>query len=825
MRNLKKILSLVLALMMVLSLMVTASAADFTDADSINYKEAVEVMSGLGVITGVKNADGSYSFLPQDSLNREAAAKIVAFIKLGGDVDPTLADALTNPFSDVSGWSEKVIKYCYNEGIIDGVGNGKFLPKGELNGYSFAKMLLVAAGIDGEYTGSSWKVNIATAAKKADFLKGLENVSLAATLTREQAAQMAFNAMNYSATGTTSLYVVKTAGGVVLYKGTDALTALVLKQADAGNVLTVETTNTGSLMDVVFKAKSSTATDAFGRTSKTWVSKLDATKVYAELPATPVKTYTTGTTYGKIFSDLGYTQAAQSITLKLFNNSAAGTETTVTKGNTTPVGGQGTLVEVYQTAANAYNVVVIDTYAVKLAAENIVKGVPATATTDAVPAYVWIDLNSDGNKDAGEKFVTSAFKKDDVVLYTVADGALVNVVKADSFSGKVTATAAGAGYFRVDGEKKVLAANNPAVIGTTAGYKYDANTTYTYFVDAYGNVVLAVAGEVATPDVDYIYVISTAAKAASSVPGDLYGEGSSTAAVAQAMVMDLETGTIGVVNQGVVKGTDGKYYYATAAGAASATEVTNQAVAPVEGLYEYTKLADGSIVIGSAATTATVTLKKGVAAVGDKFANASTVVNVLTYTKDAAGNYASVEKTTYTGIANFPATAVTYTNALVAANPTNGVVSSITVVKTADPVVTTPDYAVYAGLGEAGANGQAYAFILNGELVNYYLAQGVTAGEAGVSALTEGDVVALTLTNGALAASAVAKQTALVENEVTYVDDTFMVIGGNVYYFAQGCETYVASDGSYAAGTVEVGDTVEVYGYVDGANYAAYILK
>ena len=821
MRNLKKILSLVLAMMMVLSLMVTASATTFADDEDIdaNYKEAVEVLTGLKVINGVGD-----EFLPKDYLNREAAAKIVAYVKLGGDVDATIAEALNNPFSDVKGWSTNVIKYCYSEGIVDGVGDGKFLPKDYLTGYAFAKMLLVAAGIDGEYTGSNWKLNIATAAKNAKLLVGLENVALSGKLTREQACQMAFNAMNYSATGTTSVYVVKTSADVELYRGTDALTALVLKQADAGNVLTVEATNAGSLMDVVFQTKSSSATDAFGRTSKTWVSKNNATKVYAELAATPVKTYTTATTYGKIFSDLGYTKASENITLKVFDNSAVGSDNTVTKGDLTPVGGQGTLIEVYKTAANAYNVVVIDTYAIKLAATNIVAAVPATATTDAVPAFVWIDLNSDGNKDAGEKFVTSSFKKDDVVLYTEADGALVNVVKADSFSGKVTATAAA--YFRVDGVAKVLAANNSAVIGTTPGYKYDAATTYTYFVDAYGNVIYAVAGEVDTPDVSYIYIISKGAKAASYVPGDLYGEGTGTAAAAQALVMDLETGVISVVNQGVVKGTDGKYYYATATGAASTTEVTDAAVALVEGLYEYTKRADGSIAIGSAATTANVTLKKGEAAVGDKFANASTAVTVLSYTKDAIGNYVSVEKTTYTGIANFPATAVTYNGALVAANPINGVISTITVVKAADPVVTAPDYAVYAGLGEISANGQAYAFILNGELVNYYLAQGVTDAQAGISTLTAGDVITLKLTNGALAASAVAKQTALKSGEVTYVDDNFMVIDGSVYYFAEGAQIYVASDYSYAKGTVEVGDTVNVYGdVVNGSNVVSFILK
>ena len=47
----KKLLALVLALVMTLSLCVTSNAA-FTDADSIEYKEAVEVMRAIKVLEG-----------------------------------------------------------------------------------------------------------------------------------------------------------------------------------------------------------------------------------------------------------------------------------------------------------------------------------------------------------------------------------------------------------------------------------------------------------------------------------------------------------------------------------------------------------------------------------------------------------------------------------------------------------------------------------------------------------------------------------------------------------------------------------------------------
>lgn len=80
----KKFLSLVLALVMTMSLVtVSAGAKDFADGDKINYPEAVDVMSTLGVVGGY--TDGS--FKPSDTLTRGAAAKIIC----------NLIDTVTGP--------------------------------------------------------------------------------------------------------------------------------------------------------------------------------------------------------------------------------------------------------------------------------------------------------------------------------------------------------------------------------------------------------------------------------------------------------------------------------------------------------------------------------------------------------------------------------------------------------------------------------------------------------------------------------------------------------------------------------------------------------
>ena len=82
----KKFLALVLALVMTMSLVTISAGAEFTDADSITYEEAVEVMSAAGVVSG----DTTGAFNPTAGLTRGAAAKIICNMILG----PTTAGAL-----------------------------------------------------------------------------------------------------------------------------------------------------------------------------------------------------------------------------------------------------------------------------------------------------------------------------------------------------------------------------------------------------------------------------------------------------------------------------------------------------------------------------------------------------------------------------------------------------------------------------------------------------------------------------------------------------------------------------------------------------------
>ena len=193
MRNLKRVLSLALALVMVLGMMViTTSAADFTDADEITNTEAVDVISAIGVINGM----GDGSFRPTETLTREQGAALICYLLMGKENADKLAGS--GNFTDVpaSRWSAGAIDYCVSLGLIKGVGDNKFNPTGELTAVAYGRLLLGALGYDGDiegYTGANWASAIATDMIEAGL--DVNGVAMDAQLTREQAAQMTLQAL------------------------------------------------------------------------------------------------------------------------------------------------------------------------------------------------------------------------------------------------------------------------------------------------------------------------------------------------------------------------------------------------------------------------------------------------------------------------------------------------------------------------------------------------------------------------------------------------------------------------------------------------------
>ena len=218
MRTLKKTLCLVLCLVMMVGLCaIGANAVDFTDEEQITYKEAVALLSGIGVINGKPDGE-SFKFDPKGTLTRAEAAKIICYLHDMQDVTGTAN------FTDTVGhWAEGPIAYCASKGIVAGYGDGTFGPDDTLKGYQFGKMLLCALGFNAEYeklVGADFEINCATLLKTKKLLTGIDNFDGQKDLTRETAAQMAFNALsaaevNYPAGAMT----VKTGDGTEINVG------------------------------------------------------------------------------------------------------------------------------------------------------------------------------------------------------------------------------------------------------------------------------------------------------------------------------------------------------------------------------------------------------------------------------------------------------------------------------------------------------------------------------------------------------------------------------------------------------------------------------
>lgn len=204
MRTLKKTLCLVLCLAMMVGLCVIGTSAAYTDESEITYKEAVGVLSMLKVLEGYPAGD----YKPTATLNRAEAAAIMTRLLAVKEQGPK-----TSSFTDMAdyAWAQPYVGYCEAAGIIAGVGGGQFAPGAKLTTAQFAKMLLCALGYDAEregLVGNSWEINTVKLVNRIDLAEGIAVITWAENeyITREQAAQMAFNTLTtpmveYDATG------------------------------------------------------------------------------------------------------------------------------------------------------------------------------------------------------------------------------------------------------------------------------------------------------------------------------------------------------------------------------------------------------------------------------------------------------------------------------------------------------------------------------------------------------------------------------------------------------------------------------------------------
>jgi len=196
MRNLKRVLSLALATVMLLGMMVmgtgAANVSDFTDADQISNKEAAAITTAIGIFDGY----GDGTFRPTKIVTRAEMATIICKMLYGANVDGASFGGM-NIFSDVTeNWQIGYVNLCSSLNIVNGYGDGTFHPDQTVSTAEAALMLCKALGYfrnDAEY-GNNWKLAAISKATRLGMFGELR-LSPDDGLTRDSVSVMAFNTL------------------------------------------------------------------------------------------------------------------------------------------------------------------------------------------------------------------------------------------------------------------------------------------------------------------------------------------------------------------------------------------------------------------------------------------------------------------------------------------------------------------------------------------------------------------------------------------------------------------------------------------------------
>lgn len=139
MKNLKKVLALVLACVMVFGTVAMAGSVYPDVADDANYAEAVKTLSALNIIKGDENGN----FNPDATITRAEMTKILCTMLGTGDLSAT-ATAFTDVAADH--WASGYIAYAKGLGIVDGYDATTFGPEDPVTYEQVIKLVVAALG-------------------------------------------------------------------------------------------------------------------------------------------------------------------------------------------------------------------------------------------------------------------------------------------------------------------------------------------------------------------------------------------------------------------------------------------------------------------------------------------------------------------------------------------------------------------------------------------------------------------------------------------------------------------------------------------------------
>ena len=549
----KKLLAMVLALVMTLSLAVSANAFKDDTKISDDYAEAVAVLNGMGVFKGYE--DGS--FKPEGNITRAEVATIIYRIYTA-DVaknDKSGLYATYNKFSDMAGasWAAGYIGYCANAELVKGYPDGTFKPSGKVTGYEVLAMILRAVGYDknGEFSGTDWALHVAQTAQQAGLLKNVKGVDLNAAASRELVAELLFRGIQASTVTYTPAF------GYVTDKVIGAASS------------TIGVKN--------FKLDSADTADKWGRPGTKWTYSTGDKKT--TVLDKPTVSYTKAVTECDVAHDADL-DADTAYTLYVNGQKQATTYTVNLTDTATKLGAQGRLTEVY-----GDTIVMIDTFLAKVT-------YVADITYDAqghvkTPATITLEVYD--SKTAPKTTALTLKDYDDNYGYAKDEYVLVNAYTKDTNS----ATISGKVYNNdkqyaeilgkaasIEGAQSVIYWN--AQQHNVEGTVYDdavkfyldeaahKDAKYTWYFDSYNNLIGAV--EIAAANsygvINSIWWAGNATDGSGVAKANVtYVDGTTAQVDVSEMTYKttagLQTGTVthSTGNQNKVMTADGGYFY------------------------------------------------------------------------------------------------------------------------------------------------------------------------------------------------------------------------------------------------------------------------
>lgn len=553
MKNLKKVLALVLAVVMIMGTVAVASAKDYTDvkADS-DYAVAIDVLSNLNILDGFKDGE-NYKFQPDGYFTRAQAAKIVAIVhnaattgKIKGQeaISALYANA-QNPFVDCNdSWALPFINYCRITNLADGMTKTTYAPERLLTGVQWLKMMLTTLNFNTDkegYTGTGWDVNVLNRANEIGLLEGLpEGWKAIENVKRGEAAQILYNAL--------TKYLVEY--GQLIKNGKVEL--------DRAFVANESVEATGFTLAAKMGVGLKRSTDAFRRPGYTWsygtwskfymdkpkaeyktavstctilkdlgIAETDPTVLTLNGHRADAKTLTTNTTIGKNFTDDGtalnyfavdgfkyaYDYNSTYVTLKHDNQKNCqklghlGTSNNLADEK---FGGQGDLTQVFKTEDGVV-ITTIHTFLAQVDGYNT-PGKYDHTKKNTSSAKVWVTLGNESPKYGDETgyipqymtLPTAEYTKGTMLLVTMSlkdteavnkvhayqNAAIQDVIVPETKTGKLTGASSAAYPETVSIDGTKYPTNCRFIHGKDIAMNWaNRGKTYTFYFDSYGNVI------------------------------------------------------------------------------------------------------------------------------------------------------------------------------------------------------------------------------------------------------------------------------------------------------------------------------------------------